>query len=166
MKHSITSSSKGDDFECKVFLYLKNELKIDCQRVRLSRGDGGIDIFSNYQHYLLLFQCKDLSTENGYSSSAKARAESSDCHLLLTNFQGLCQNISDFLSEVFKDNSLREMIYRIEKKVDEMNEKLNKQEKIIHKIKNNQIKIENKQIMFERNQTIVQEKIIFYNHIL
>ncbi|CAG8476621.1 6956_t:CDS:2 [Gigaspora rosea] len=101
---------------------LQSQVIITCERPSLlSRGDGGIDIFSNYQHYLLLFQCKDLSiyvtsAENGYSSSAKARAESSDCHLLLTNFQGLCQNISDFLSEVFKDNSLREMIYRIEKK--------------------------------------------------
>ncbi|CAG8496712.1 7123_t:CDS:2 [Dentiscutata heterogama] len=39
MKHSITSS-KGDDFESRVFRYLRNELKIDCQRVRQRTGSA------------------------------------------------------------------------------------------------------------------------------
>ncbi|CAG8852251.1 3117_t:CDS:2, partial [Gigaspora margarita] len=29
----------------------------------LSRGDGGIDMFGNHNHYLLLFQCKDFNNK-------------------------------------------------------------------------------------------------------
>ncbi|CAG8537355.1 26287_t:CDS:2, partial [Dentiscutata erythropus] len=179
MKHSnnsITSFSKGDGFEIKVFRLVKNKIKIDCQRVRLSRGDGGIDMLGNYNHYLLLFQCKDLtnkvevdyirdfesvisrfnkqttigiyvtSAKDGYSSGAMGRAKSSEYHLLLTNIHDLCQDIPEYLSKVLKDNSVREKIYRIEEKIDEIIEILERQEKFIHKIKNDRIKIENKQI--------------------
>ncbi|CAG8803107.1 6480_t:CDS:1, partial [Cetraspora pellucida] len=86
----------------------------------LLRGDGSIDMFSNHNHYLLLFQCKDLtnkvevdfiqdfesvvsrfdkqttiriyitSAKDGYSSSAIGKAESSEYHLLLINIHDLC----------------------------------------------------------------------------
>ncbi|CAG8553842.1 16371_t:CDS:2 [Cetraspora pellucida] len=96
---SITSSSKGNVFEIKVFRLVKNKIKIDCQRDDmigreleahrghrgcyknqviiacerpflfyllsewLSRGDVGMDMFGNHNHYLLLFQCKDLTNK-------------------------------------------------------------------------------------------------------
>ncbi|CAG8775221.1 8288_t:CDS:2, partial [Gigaspora margarita] len=109
----------------------KSQVIIACERPSLlcllsekllSRGDGGIDMFGNYNHYLLLFQCKDLnnkvevdyirdfesvisrfdkqttiriyitSAKDVYSSGAIGRAESSEYHLLLTNIHDLCQD--------------------------------------------------------------------------
>ncbi|CAG8819998.1 34290_t:CDS:2, partial [Racocetra persica] len=144
---SITSSSKGDRFEIKAFRLLKNKIKIDYQRddmigrkleahrghrgcyksqviiacehpSLLSRDDGGIDMFGNHNHYLLLFQCKDLAStvNDSYSSSAIGRAKSSEYHLLLTNIHDLCPDILEYLSKVLNDNSVKEKIYRIEEK--------------------------------------------------
>ncbi|CAG8605250.1 16861_t:CDS:2 [Dentiscutata erythropus] len=31
--------------------------------LELSRGDSGIDMLGNHNHYLLLFQCKDLTNK-------------------------------------------------------------------------------------------------------
>ncbi|CAG8693806.1 13257_t:CDS:2, partial [Dentiscutata erythropus] len=149
----------------------------------LSRGDSGIDMFGNHNHYLLLFQCKDLtnkvevdyiqsvisrfdkqttiriyviSAKDDYSSGAMGRTKSSEYHLLLTNMHDLCQDIPKYLSKVLKDNSVREKIYRIEEKIDEIIEILERQEKFIHKIKNDRIKIENKQIKVEKNQIRIE----------
>ncbi|CAG8841438.1 23474_t:CDS:2, partial [Gigaspora margarita] len=53
----------------------------------LSKGDGA------FENIILRFDKQTTigiyvtSAENGYSSGAKARAESSDCHLLLSSFQ-------------------------------------------------------------------------------
>ncbi|CAG8699581.1 5494_t:CDS:1, partial [Dentiscutata erythropus] len=165
----------------------------------LSRGDGGMDMFGNHNHYLLLFQCKDFtnkvevdyirdfesvisrfdkqttigiyvtSAKDGYSSGAIGRAKSSEYHLLLTNLYDLCQDIPEYLSKILKDNSVKENIYRIDEKVDEIIEILKRQEKLIHKINNDRIKIENKQIKLEKNQIRIeckQEKINFYNSML
>ncbi|CAG8786578.1 48_t:CDS:1, partial [Racocetra fulgida] len=92
------------------------------------------------------------SAKDGYSSGAIGRAKSSEYYLLLTNIPDLCQDIPEYLSKVLNDNSVKEKIYRIEEKVDEMIEILEHQEKFIHKIKNDRIKIENKQIKLEKNQ--------------
>ncbi|CAG8716818.1 12064_t:CDS:2, partial [Cetraspora pellucida] len=132
----------------------KSQVIIACERPSLfylssewlSRGDGGMDMFSNHNHYLLLFQCKDftnkvevdyiqdfesvvsrfdkqttiriyvISAKDSYSSDAIGRAESSEYYLLLTNIHDLCQDIPKYLSKVLKDNSVNEKIYRIEEK--------------------------------------------------
>ncbi|CAG8842528.1 20032_t:CDS:2, partial [Gigaspora margarita] len=95
----------------------------------LTRGDSGIDMFGNHNHYLLLFQCKDFnnkvevdyirdfesvisrfdkqttiriyitSAKDSYSSGAVGRAKSSEYHLLLTNIQDMCQDIPKYLSK-------------------------------------------------------------------
>ncbi|CAG8818125.1 8498_t:CDS:2, partial [Dentiscutata erythropus] len=75
----------------------------------LTRGDGGMDMFGNHNHYLLLFQCKDLT--NKVEQRMVIRAD-----------------IPEYLSKVLKDNSANEKIYRIEKKVDEIIEILKRQE--------------------------------------
>ncbi|CAG8851733.1 17279_t:CDS:1, partial [Racocetra persica] len=94
--------------------------------------------------------------KDGYSSGAIGRAKSSEYHLLLTNIHDLCQNIPEYLSKVLNNNSVKKKIYRIEEKVDEMIEILERQEKFIHKIKNNRIKIANKQIKLEKNQIRIE----------
>ncbi|CAG8530264.1 9079_t:CDS:2, partial [Racocetra persica] len=49
----------------------KSQVIIACERPSLfyllseclTRGDGGMNMFSNHNHYLLLFQCKDLTNK-------------------------------------------------------------------------------------------------------
>ncbi|CAG8554333.1 25152_t:CDS:2 [Dentiscutata erythropus] len=109
----------------------------DVTGAKLSRGDCGIDMFGNHNHYLLLFQYKDLtdkvevdyirdfesiisrfdkqttigiyitSEKNGYSSSAIGRAKLLESHLLLMNIHDMWQDIPEYLSKVLKDNSVR-----------------------------------------------------------
>ncbi|RIB29409.1 hypothetical protein C2G38_2056824 [Gigaspora rosea] len=59
---TLPSKSKGNELEFIAFRILKST-KIDCQRVRLSGpdGDGGIDIFGNFEGYLILVQCKNYT---------------------------------------------------------------------------------------------------------
>ncbi|CAG8830432.1 4319_t:CDS:2, partial [Gigaspora margarita] len=68
-----SSSSKGEELEFLVFRFLKNTMKIDCQRVKLSGpyGDGGINIFENYMGYLILVQCKNYNEKVDVSNIRK-----------------------------------------------------------------------------------------------
>nr|CAG8571081.1 13580_t:CDS:2 [Entrophospora candida] len=50
---NISTAYKGN----KLF----RDISVDFQRVM--RGDSGIDIFDNYNHYLLLIQCKDFTNK-------------------------------------------------------------------------------------------------------
>ncbi|CAG8783092.1 4929_t:CDS:2, partial [Cetraspora pellucida] len=123
---SITSSSKGDIFEIKVFRLVKNKIKIDCQRVRQRTESAswpqGMLQEPNFESVVSRFNKQTtiriyvISAKDSYSSGAIGRAESSEYHLLLTNIHDLCQDIPEYLSKILKDNSVNEKIYRIKEK--------------------------------------------------
>ncbi|CAI2177130.1 13036_t:CDS:2 [Funneliformis geosporum] len=164
-----------------------------------SKGDGHIDIFGNYNHYLLLIQCKNytnkievdyicafesviarfdkdktigiyvISVKDGYTKGSIKRANSSECYLLLMNIWDLDQDIPKYLSKISKDNSVEEKLYNIEKRINEIIETFQSQEKLIRKIRNDQIKLENNQIKLEISRIRKedkQKKISFINSIL
>ncbi|CAI2176148.1 6649_t:CDS:2 [Funneliformis geosporum] len=194
----ISTVCKSNMFEIKVFKSFRN-IKIDCQRVSQSKGDGHIDIFGNYNHYLLLIQCKNytnkievdyicafesviarfdkdktigiyvISVKDGYTKGSIKRANSSECYLLLMNIWDLDQDIPKYLSKISKDNSVEEKLYNIEKRINEIIETFQSQEKLIRKIRNDQIKLENNQIKLEISRIRKedkQKKISFINSIL
>ncbi|CAH1760484.1 13840_t:CDS:2 [Entrophospora sp. SA101] len=146
---------------------LFRDISVDFQRV--VRGDSGIDIFGNYNHYLLLIQCKDFTNKidvdyirafesivarfdkdntirvyvilakDGYAKGSVERVNSPERYLLFTNIWNLDRDISEYLSKISKDNSVEGKLHKIEKGINEIIEMLESQEKLIHKIRNDQI---------------------------
>ncbi|CAJ0747939.1 10168_t:CDS:2 [Entrophospora sp. SA101] len=123
----------------------------------LGPRDSGIDIFGNYNHYLLLIQCKDFTNKidvdyirafesivarfdkdntirvyvilakDGYAKGSVERVNSPERYLLFTNIWNLDRDISEYLSKISKDNSVEGKLHKIEKGINEIIEMLEKE---------------------------------------
>ncbi|RIA81184.1 hypothetical protein C1645_744708 [Glomus cerebriforme] len=64
----MNSFTRGNEFEDEIQRKLRSH-SIECYKIRLSCGDGGVDLMGNFAGYLLLIQCKN------YSASTKVNVD-------------------------------------------------------------------------------------------